>query len=47
MIDGRIYRYGEEVDKTKPGVAGYVGANPGSYRIEKKQPKVIRKKRRF
>jgi len=50
MIEGRIYRYGEEVDETQPGVAGYIAANPSSYKtqIEKKtKPKYIPKKRGF
>jgi len=46
MIDGRIYRYGEEVDETKPGVAGYITQNPNSYKTEEGK-KVIRKKRGF
>lgn len=47
MIEGHIYRYGEEVDETKPGVAGYIAANSGSYKTEeKRQPRTTKKKSR-
>jgi len=47
MIEGQIYRYGEEVDETLPGVTGYITNNKNSYRIEEKKRPTTRKKRRF